>query len=73
VLDDCRRTAVLSLPLPQVTACSYLYQQPQYYYKCKLLQLQWVRGDNSLRWVRRQAAAVTKAAATAAAAATAVV
>jgi hypothetical protein len=49
LLDDCRRSAVLSLPFPQPSACSYAYQRPEYFFQCKLLQLQWVRGDNSLR------------------------
>ncbi|WIA31922.1 hypothetical protein OEZ86_002782 [Tetradesmus obliquus] len=49
LLDDCRRSAVLSLPFPAQSACSYTRQRPDYFFRCKLLQLEWLRCDNSLR------------------------
>jgi hypothetical protein len=49
LLDDCRRSAVLALPFLQQSACSFVRQRPNYFFRCKLLQLEWVRYDNSLR------------------------
>uniref|UniRef100_A0A383VF72 Uncharacterized protein n=1 Tax=Tetradesmus obliquus TaxID=3088 RepID=A0A383VF72_TETOB len=31
------------------SACSYTRQRPDYFFRCKLLQLEWLRCDNSLR------------------------
>lgn len=50
VLDDNRANAAMALAY-QNTACTYRFQQPQAFYECKLVQLQWWRANNSLRQV----------------------
>jgi hypothetical protein len=56
VLDDNRANAALALAFNN-TACTYRFQQPQAFYECRLVQLQWWRAQNSLRCVHWQAAA----------------
>lgn len=50
VLDDNRANAALALAFNN-TACTYRFQQPQAFYECRLVQLQWWRAQNSLRCV----------------------
>jgi hypothetical protein len=48
VLDDNRANAAMALAFNN-TACTYRFQQPQAFYECRLVQLQWWRAHNSLR------------------------
>jgi hypothetical protein len=50
VLDDNRANAAMALAFNS-TACTYRFQQPLAFYECRLVQLQWWRTANSLRWV----------------------
>lgn len=50
VLDDNRLNAAMALAFNS-TACTYRFQQPVAFYECRLVQLQWWRTANSLRWV----------------------